>query len=233
MKEYRLSIIVPCYNEENTLEILINKVLQQSEIIQEIIIIDDKSTDKSRDIILKISKNNNKVKYFFKEKNEGKGSALKEGFRMATGNLVLIQDADLEYDPNEYSKLLKPFKESNADVVYGSRFLGGDMVRLHFFWHYLANKILTFLCNFITNLNMSDMETGYKVIKSEYLKNINLKEKSFGIEPELTIKLAKNKLIFYEVPISYKGRTYAEGKKIGFKDALVALKCIFKYKILD
>ena len=176
MKEYRLSIIVPCYNEENTLEILINKVLQQSEIIQEIIIIDDKSTDKSRDIILKISKNNNKVKYFFKEKNEGKGSALKEGFRMATGNLVLIQDADLEYDPNEYSKLLKPFKESNADVVYGSRFLGGDMVRLHFFWHYLANKILTFLCNFITNLNMSDMETGYKVIKSEYLKNINLKE---------------------------------------------------------
>ncbi len=233
MKEYRLSIIVPCYNEENTLEILINKVLQQSEIIQEIIIIDDKSTDKSRDIILKISKNNNKVKYFFKEKNEGKGSALKEGFRMATGNLVLIQDADLEYDPNEYSKLLKPFKESNADVVYGSRFLGGDMVRLHFFWHYLANKILTFLCNFITNLNMSDMETGYKVIKSEYLKNINLKEKSFGVEPELTIKLAKNKLIFYEVPISYKGRTYAEGKKIGFKDALVALKCIFKYKILD
>ena len=233
MKEYRLSIIVPCYNEENTLEILINKVLQQSEIIQEIIIIDDKSTDKSRDIILKISKNNNKVKYFFKEKNEGKGSALKEGFRMATGNLVLIQDADLEYDPNEYSKLLKPFKESNADVVYGSRFLGGDMVRLHFFWHYLANKILTFLCNFITNLNMSDMETGYKVIKSEYLKNINLKEKSFGIEPELTIKLAKNKLIFYEVPISYKGRTYSEGKKIGFKDALVALKCIFKYKILD
>ena len=152
---------------------------------------------------------------------------------MATGNLVLIQDADLEYDPNEYSKLLKPFKESNADVVYGSRFLGGDMVRLHFFWHYLANKILTFLCNFITNLNMSDMETGYKVIKSEYLKNINLKEKSFGIEPELTIKLAKNKLIFYEVPISYKGRTYSEGKKIGFKDALVALKCIFKYKILD
>ena len=233
MKEYRLSIIVPCYNEENTLEILINKVLQQSEIIQEIIIIDDKSTDKSRDIILKISKNKNKVKYFFKEKNEGKGSALKVGFRMATGNLVLIQDADLEYDPNEYSKLLKPFKESNADVVYGSRFLGGDMVRLHFFWHYLANKILTFLCNFITNLNMSDMETGYKVIKSEYLKNINLKEKSFGIEPELTIKLAKNKLIFYEVPISYKGRTYSEGKKIGFKDALVALKCIFKYKILD
>ena len=233
MKEYRLSIIVPCYNEENTLEILINKVLQQSEIIQEIIIIDDKSTDKSRDIILKISKKNNKIKYFFKEKNEGKGSALKEGFRMATGNLVLIQDADLEYDPNEYSKLLKPFKESNADVVYGSRFLGGDMVRLHFFWHYLANKILTFLCNFITNLNMSDMETGYKVIKSEYLKNINLKEKSFGVEPELTIKLAKNKLIFYEVPISYKGRTYAEGKKIGFKDALVALKCIFKYKILD
>ena len=217
MKEYRLSIIVPCYNEENTLEILINKVLQQSEIIQEIIIIDDKSTDKSRDIILKISKNNNKVKYFFKEKNEGKGSALKEGFRMATGNLVLIQDADLEYDPNEYSKLLKPFKESNADVVYGSRFLGGDMVRLHFFWHYLANKILTFLCNFITNLNMSDMETGYKVIKSEYLKNINLKEKSFGVEPELTIKLAKNKLIFYEVPISYKGRTYAEGKKLVLK----------------
>ena len=233
MKDYKLTIIVPCFNEENTLETLINKVLEQSEIIKEVIIIDDKSTDSSRDIILRISKTNNKIKYFFKEQNEGKGSALKEGFKIASGDLILIQDADLEYDPNEYSKLLKPFKESNADVVYGSRFLGGDMVRLHFFWHFLANKILTFLCNLITNLNMSDMETGYKVIKSEHLKNIYLKEKSFGVEPELTIKLAKKKLIFYEVPISYKGRTYSEGKKIGFKDAIIALKCIFKYKIFD
>ena len=229
----KISVIIPCYNEEKTIEEIIKKVLNQKEIINEVIIIDDKSTDKSKDIITKISANNPNIKCYFKDRNEGKGSALIKGFELSSGDIVIIQDADLEYDPSEYQKLIRPFLDSNADVVYGSRFLGGDMVRLHFFWHFLANKLLTFICNIATNLNMSDMETGYKLIKRIHLKEISLKEKSFGIEPELTVKLAKKKLVFYEVPISYKGRTYSEGKKIGLKDAFVALYCIIKYRLFD
>ena len=229
----KLSVIIPCYNEARTLEKLVSQVIEQKDLIKEIIIVDDKSRDTSADIIKKLSENNSLIKFFLKDINEGKGSAIKKGIELATGEVILIQDADLEYDPSEYAKLIKPFKISNADVVYGSRFLGGDYIRLHFFWHYLANKILTFLCNIVTNLNMSDMETGYKLIKRDHLKSIVLKEKSFGIEPELTIKLSKKNLVFYEVPISYRGRSYDEGKKIGFKDALIAVYCIIKYKFIN
>ncbi len=233
MNDLKVSVIVPCFNEEKTIEKVLLQILNQKDIINEVIVVDDKSTDNSRQKIENMSNLNPKIQFFFKDKNEGKGSALIKGFSLSKGDIVLIQDADLEYDPEEYKKLIKPFIESNADVVYGSRFLGGDMVRLHFFWHYLANKILTFICNIVTNLNMSDMETGYKLIKRKHLDEINLKEKSFGIEPELTVKLAKKNLVFYEVPISYKGRTYQEGKKIGFKDAIVAMYCILKYRFFD
>ncbi len=233
MNKIKISVIIPCFNEEKTIEKVLLQVLKQKDLIHEIIVVDDKSTDNSREIVTKISYSYPEIKYFFKNKNEGKGSALIKGFELSVGDIVLIQDADLEYDPDEYKKLIRPFNESNADVVYGSRFLGGDMVRLHFFWHYLANKLLTFICNIVTNLNMSDMETGYKLIKKKHLNEIILKEKSFGIEPEITVKLAKKKLVFYEVPISYKGRTYSEGKKIGLKDAFVALYCIFKYKFFN
>ena len=233
MSKIKVSVVIPCYNEEKTIEKVITKVLNQKDIVEEVIVIDDNSTDKSKEIISRLSQKDSKIKFFFKDKNEGKGSALIKGFELSNEEIILIQDADLEYDPSEYQKLIKPFIESNADVVYGSRFMGGDMVRLHFFWHFIANKILTFICNIVTNLNMSDMETGYKLIKKKYLNRIFLKEKSFGIEPELTVKLARLRLVFYEVPISYKGRTYSEGKKIGLKDAFVAMYCIFKYKFFD
>lgn len=229
----KLSVIIPCFNEEKTLEKIVKKVLEQKNLIYEVIIVDDNSNDLSKKIIEKLSKESQIIKTFFKEKNEGKGSALKKGFEMSTGDIVLIQDADLEYEPSEYSKLIRPFIEGNADVVYGSRFLGGDYTRLHYFWHYIANKILTFLCNIVTNLNMTDMETGYKIIKREHLNKLNIREKSFGVEPELTVKLAKENLVFYEVPISYNGRSYKDGKKIGLKDAFVAIYSIFYYKIFD
>jgi len=229
----KLSVIIPCFNEEKTLEKIVKKVLEQKNLIYEVIIVDDNSNDLSKKIIEKLSNESQIIKTFFKEKNEGKGSALKKGFEMSTGDIVLIQDADLEYEPSEYSKLIRPFIEGNADVVYGSRFLGGDYIRLHYFWHYIANKILTFLCNIVTNLNMTDMETGYKIIKREHLNKLNIREKSFGVEPELTVKLAKENLVFYEVPISYNGRSYKDGKKIGLKDAFVAIYSIFYYKIFD
>ena len=229
----KLSIIIPCYNEEKTIKIIIEKVLKFNLYEKEIIIIDDCSIDSSRQIIKKLSLENSNIKYFFLEKNLGKGAALSKGFFEASGDIILTQDADLEYDPSDYPKLLKPFIDTDADIVYGSRFLGGDYVRLHFFWHFLANKLLTLMTNLVTNLNMSDMETGYKVFKSSVIKSIKIKEKSFGVEPEITVKLAKKKLVFYEVPISYRGRSYEEGKKITLKDAFVALFCIFKYRFFN
>jgi len=229
----KISIIIPCFNEEKTVGIVINKVLKFNLYEKELIIVDDCSTDTSNDIIKNLAANNSEIKPFFLEKNLGKGGALKKGIQEAKGDIILIQDADLEYDPKDFPSLLKPFSQTDADIVYGSRFLGGEYVRLHFFWHYLANKLLTFCSNIVTNLNMTDMETGYKVFKKEAIQSIEIKEKSFGIEPEITVKLAKKKFVFYEVPISYQGRSYEEGKKITLKDAFFAFYCIFRYRFFD
>ena len=229
-----VSIIIPCYNEKETIEEVFLKVKSSHIQNKEIIIVDDFSNDGSIEIINKISKDNSesKLKTIFHKRNEGKGAAIKSGLEVATCDLVLIQDADLEYDPSDYPSLLEPFIKYNADVVYGSRFVGGSgPKRLHMFWHQVANKLLTLITNIFTNLNMTDMETGYKVFKREHLNFKNLEEKSFGIEPEITIKLAKKNSKFFEVPISYNGRSYKEGKKIGLKDAFIAVYCIFKYAI--
>lgn len=228
-----LSIIIPCFNEESTLSRIFNKVKDFNDLKKEIIIIDDCSTDSTPQIIKEIIEKNENVKTLRHSENSGKGLAIKSGLQLCAGDIILIQDADLEYDPKDYSNLLEPFKKTDADIVYGTRFKGGGYSRLHFFWHYVANKILTLLTNVMTNLNMSDMETGYKVFKKDAIKSIEIKEKSFGVEPEITIKLAKKNYIFYEVPISYMGRSYKEGKKITIKDAFVAIYCIFKYKFLN
>ena len=236
-KKFKLSIIIPCYNEFKTIEILLDKVRSSLQEYQyrdyEIIIVDDFSTDGTRDFLKKIEQQNN-LRIFYHNKNSGKGSAIDTAIQNIDGDIALIQDADLEYDPCDYNKLLAPFFETNADVVYGSRFLGGGKyVRIHFFWHYLANKILTFICNLFINLNLTDMETGYKVFKVEKLKMIKIREKSFSFEPEVTIKLARKQCKFFEVPISYNGRSYNEGKKIGLKDAFIALKAILIYSIIS
>ena len=229
----KISIIIPCFNEEKTLSKIVDKVLQFQSFEKEIIIVDDCSIDNTPNIIKDLVLRFKEIKTIRHEKNYGKGAGIKSGVNASTGDIVLIQDADLEYNPEDFDNLLEPFLKTDADVVYGSRFLGGKYVRLSFFWHYIANKLLTTLCNTFTNLNMTDMETGYKLFKSEAIKSINLKENSFGIEPEITIKLAKKKYIFYEVPISYSGRSYDEGKKIGLKDAFVAVYCIIKYRFVN
>ena len=230
---FKLTIIIPCYNEKRTINTIldrINQSLKTHKILNyEILIVDDSSNDGTKEILKNLS-NNERVKIYFHDINLGKGAAIQTALSYVTGDITIVQDADLEYDPFDYDKLLLPFFETNADVVYGSRFLGGGkFVRIHFFWHYLANKILTFICNLFINLNLTDMETGYKVFKTSALKSIHLKEKSFSFEPEVTIKLAKKNYKFFEVPISYNGRSYEEGKKIGLKDAFIALKTIILY----
>ena len=230
---FKLSIIIPCYNEKKSIEEILRRVNQSLKNYKitkyEILIVDDFSNDGTIDI-LKNLENREKIKIYFHDTNLGKGAAIHTALKYITGDITLIQDADLEYDPLDYDKLLVPFFEVNADVVYGSRFLGGGKyVRIHFFWHYLANKILTFICNLFVNLNLSDMETGYKAFKTSALKSIKLIEKSFSFEPEVTIKLSKKKYKFFEVPITYNGRSYEEGKKIGLKDAFIALKTIILY----
>lgn len=228
------SIIIPCYNEINNIAKVIDKVLSKIEEGDNIIIVDDGSSDGTAQYLANLK--NEKIKIILNSQNFGKGFALRTAFKNQENlkDLVLIQDADLEYNPDDYEKLLLPFYETNADIVYGSRFLGGSKYqRIHFFWHYLANKILTFITNIFTNLNMTDMETGYKVFKKSVLVNLNLKENSFGIEPEITVKMAKKKLKFYEVPVSYAGRSYEEGKKIRLKDAFIALYCIIKYSFTN
>ena len=233
---FKLSIIIPCFNEKRTIGIIlerINKSLKNYQISNyEIIIVDDSSSDGTRNI-LKDFENKEKINLYFHETNLGKGAAIQTALKYITGDITIIQDADLEYDPFDYNKLLVPFFEANADVVYGSRFLGGGKyVRIHFFWHYLANKILTFICNLFINLNLTDMETGYKVFKTSSLKSIKLVEKTFSFEPEVTIKLSKKNYKFFEVPITYNGRSYEEGKKIGLKDAFIALKSIIFYSFM-
>ena len=227
----KLSVLIPCYNEKETIMKVINNIFTNYTDDKEVIIINDFSTDGTTDLLNNL--NNKNIKIINHTKNLGKGSAIQSGLKIATGDVILIQDADLEYDSKDYKNLISPILNKNADVVYGSRFLGGKEVRIHFFWHYLANKLLTFFCNIFTNLNMSDMETGYKVFKANVIKSLNLKEKGFGFEPEITIKLAKKKLIFFEVPISYYGRDYSEGKKITIIDAFIALYCIVRYSIKD
>ena len=234
-KLIKISILIPCFNENNTINMIIDRVIKSLEVYNftnyEIIIVDDFSNDGTREKLKKLSIQD-KIRIFYHSKNLGKGGAIKTAIAQISGDITIIQDADLEYDPFDYNKLLLPFFETDSDVVYGSRFLGGGKyVRIHFFWHYLANKILTFICNLFINLNLTDMETGYKVFKSAALKNIDLKENSFSFEPEVTIKFAKKKYKFYEVPISYNGRGYDEGKKIGLKDAFIALKTIILYSI--
>tara|TARA_B100001029_G_scaffold52572_1_gene42152 strand:- start:77 stop:790 length:714 start_codon:yes stop_codon:yes gene_type:complete len=232
----KISILIPCYNEEKTIrQVVINaeKSLLNINIDYEIVVVDDYSNDGSSKKLLEL-KNENKIKLFTHSQNLGKGAAIATGLKYINGEIVLIQDADLEYDPEDYQKLILPFIEANADVVYGSRFLGGGKyVRIHFFWHYVANKFLTLLCNMVANLNLSDMETGYKLFRYEKIKDLEIKEKSFGFEPEITIKLAKKNSKFFEVPISYNGRSYKEGKKIGLKDAFIAVYCIFRYTFKD
>ena len=234
-KTFKLTIIIPCYNEKNTIEEIlkrINESLKSYEFLKfEVLIVDDFSNDGTKDV-LKNFTNNKKIQIFYHDNNLGKGAAIHTALKHATGDITIIQDADLEYDPFDYYKLLVPFFETNADIVYGSRFLGGGKyVRIHFFWHYLANKILTFICNLFINLNLTDMETGYKVFRTSALKSIDLKEKSFSFEPEVTIKLAKKNYKFFEVPITYNGRSYEEGKKIALKDAFIALKAIILYSL--
>ena len=234
-KTFKLSVIIPCYNEKNTIQEILNRIdksLKNNEFLKyEILIVDDFSNDGTKEILKNLSINA-KIQTYFHDTNLGKGAAIQTALKYITGDIIIIQDADLEYDPFDYNKLLVPFFETNADIVYGSRFLGGGKyVRIHFFWHYLANKILTFLCNLFINLNLTDMETGYKVFKASALKSINLKEKSFAFEPEVTIKLAKKSYKFFEVPITYNGRSYEEGKKIGLKDAFIALKTIILYSL--
>jgi glycosyltransferase involved in cell wall biosynthesis len=226
----KLSIVIPIYNEEKTLATIVDKVLA-TPYDKEIILIDDFSTDGTRDI-LKEYEGRKEFQVLYHERNQGKGAALRTGFAGATGDVIIIQDADLEYNPEDYAILLEPIIDDRADVVYGSRFLGGPH-RVLFFWHYQGNKFLTTVSNMFTNLNLTDMETGYKVFTLEVAKTVKLKCNRFGFEPEFTNKIAKNNFRIYEVPISYNGRDYAEGKKITWKDGFAALWFIFKFRFFD
>jgi glycosyltransferase involved in cell wall biosynthesis len=228
----KVSIIIPCFNEEKTISLVINKILSSYTGEKEIILIDDFSNDKTREILNSDLKN--KIdKIIFNDKNYGKGFSIKKGINNATGDIILIQDADLEYDPSDYNKLIKPIEKGVADVVYGSRFLGGEEKRVLYFWHTLGNKFLTTLSNMFSNLNLTDMEVGYKLFKSNVIKDISLFEDRFGFEPEVTAKIAKKQIRIFEVGISYYGRKYEDGKKITWKDGISALRCIVKYNLFD
>jgi glycosyltransferase involved in cell wall biosynthesis len=234
----KLSIIIPAYNEGKTVHHILNKIKTVrliNDIAKEVIIVNDCSSDDTEEAIMRYRQQNPEmlISYYRHEVNKGKGAALHTGIRKATGQYIIIQDADLEYDPQEYNLLLQPVVDGFADVVYGSRFMGGNPHRILFFWHTIGNKFLTFLCNMFTNLNLTDMETCYKMFRTEIIQQIKLEEKRFGFEPEITAKIARIPGIrIYEVGISYYGRTYAEGKKINWKDGFRAIWCIGKYGLI-
>jgi glycosyltransferase involved in cell wall biosynthesis len=225
----KLSVVIPVYNEEDTIANLVDRVMAVP-VEKEIVLVDDCSKDGTRERLREIA-NRPGVRVFYHEVNQGKGAALRTGFSKAEGDLVIIQDADLEYDPNEYPKLMKPIMDGRADVVFGSRFVGGETHRVLYYWHSLGNKFLTTLSNMFTDLNLTDMEVCYKVFKREIIQSIPIEENRFGFEPEITAKVAKLGCRIYEVGVSYDGRTYAEGKKIGWKDGVRAIWCILKYNL--
>ena len=228
-----LSIVIPCYNERNTIESIIDAVNKSPYKDKEIIIVDDCSTDGTQEKLRQTIENSGRVaKVLYHGVNQGKGAALRTGFKAATGDIIIVQDADLEYDPNEYPAIIKPILDGKADVVFGSRFMGGQPHRVVYFWHAVGNRFLTLLSNIFTNLNLTDMETCYKAFRREIIQKIHIEENRFGFEPEITAKVAKTNCIIYEVGISYSGRTYAEGKKIGWRDGVRAIVCIFKYNLL-
>jgi len=247
--DLRLSVVIPVYNEKATIDEILRRVIE-TPFRKEIVLVDDCSTDGTRQILEKISQVQSSgedlapafdggdpielrdLRILFQERNQGKGAALRRGFAEVTGDIVLVQDADLEYDPRDYHKLLEPLVDGRADVVFGSRFLGGPQ-RVHYFWHYVANKMLTMLSDIFTNLKLTDMETCYKVFRREVLQGITIKSDRFGFEPEITAKVAKGNWRVYEVPISYAGRTYEEGKKITWKDGVQALWCIIRFRFID
>ena len=233
----KLSVLIPVYNEERTLEEVVRRV-RSIEIPKEIILVDDGSKDRSREILTRLQQQSegapdplNEVRIFLQPSNQGKGAAIKVALDHARGDVIIIQDADLEYDPQDYPALLEPIERGLADVVYGTRFAGGGAHRVLFFWHSLGNRMLTLVSNMLTNLNLSDMEVGYKMFRAEVLKSIKLESKRFGFEPEVTLKLAKKGYRFYEVPISYHGRTYQEGKKITWKDGVSALYYMLRFRL--
>ena len=228
----KLSVVMPVYNEQATLRRVVERVMSVG-IELELLCIDDGSTDGSREILAELEKASPQMRVLLQTQNMGKGAALRRGIQEASGDYLIVQDADLEYDPNDYRRLLEPLESGQADVVYGSRFLGAGPHRVLYFWHSVGNWLLTLLSNMITNLNMTDMETCYKVFRREVIQSIPLEEDRFGFEPEVTVKIAKRNLRVYEVGISYWGRTYAEGKKIGWKDGVRALWCLIKYAVKE
>lgn len=235
----KLSVLIPVYNEERTLEEVVRRV-RSIELPKEIILVDDGSKDRSREILTQLQKEGeqapdplNEIRIFLQPNNQGKGAAIKVALDHARGDVIIIQDADLEYDPHDYPALLEPIERGLADVVYGTRFAGGGAHRVLFFWHSLGNRMLTLISNMLTNLNLSDMEVGYKMFRGEVLRSIKLESKRFGFEPEVTLKLAKKGYRFYEVPISYYGRTYQEGKKITWKDGVSALYYMLRFRLMS